>query len=172
MLGHVVLTRSEEYLKLQSVQRIPAVSKDERDTIFYEYFPQTDTVDPNVPPVNPAAPAEKKKVWNLSWGPLFWMADMSAQRPVTRFSLDLWMSFFCRSMGAPIHMLQALAVARTMCSCKNFSLDPQGDHVFACKKHTGATPREPPKATIMSWMSWRNWLATQATLRASTTRCR
>ena len=29
-----------------------------------------------------------------------------------------------------------------------------------------------PEATIMSWMSWRNWPATQATLCASTTRCR
>jgi len=67
------------------------------------------------------------------------MADMSAKRPVTRFSLDLWMSFFCRSMGAPIPMLQAHAVARTMCSCKDFSLDLQGDHVLACKKHTEAT---------------------------------
>jgi len=28
VLGHVVLARSEEYLKLQSVQRIPAVPKD------------------------------------------------------------------------------------------------------------------------------------------------
>jgi len=67
------------------------------------------------------------------------MADMFAQRPVTRFSLDLWMSFFCRSVGTPIPILQAHAVARMMCSCKNFSLDPQGDHVLACKKHTGAT---------------------------------
>jgi len=49
------------------------------------------------------------------------------------------MSFFCRSMGAPIPMLQAHAVAQTMCSCKNFPLDPQGDHVLTCKKHTGAT---------------------------------
>ena len=86
---HVVLARSEEYLKFQSVQRIPAVQKDERDTIFHGYFPQTDTVDPDAPSVNPAAPAEKKKVWNLNRGPLSWMADMSAQRPVTRFSLDL-----------------------------------------------------------------------------------
>jgi len=50
---------------------------------------------------------------------------------VTRFSLDLWIRFFCRSMGAPIPMLQAQNVARTMCSCKNFSLDPKGDHVLA-----------------------------------------
>jgi len=126
-------------LKLQSVQRIPAVPKDKQDTIFHEYFPQTDTVDFNASPANPAAHAEKKKGSNVNWGPLSWMADtVSAQRPVTRFSLDLWMSFFCRFMRAPIPMLQAHAVAQTMCSCKNFSLDPQGDHVLACKKHTGA----------------------------------
>jgi len=115
------------------------VPKDEQDTILHEHFPQIDTVDPNAPPANPAAPAEKSKTWNLNWGPLSWMADMSAQRLVTCFSLDLWMSFFCRSMGTPIPMLQAHAVARTMCSCKDFSLDPQGDHVLTCKKHTGAT---------------------------------
>ena len=66
----------EEYLKLQNVQRIPTVPKDERDTIFHEHFPQTDTVDPNAPPANPAAPAEKKKTWNFNWGPLTWVADM------------------------------------------------------------------------------------------------
>jgi len=104
-----------------------------------EYFTQTDPVDPNAQPADPAAPAEKKKVWNLSWGPLSWVADMSAQRPVTCFSLDIWTSFFCRSMGAPIPMLKAHAVARTMCSCKNFSLDSQGDHVLTCKRHAGAT---------------------------------
>ena len=32
--------------------------------------------------------------------------------------------------------------------------------------------REPPKATIMWRKSWRNWPATQATLRVSTTNCR
>jgi len=101
VLGHVTLARSEEYWKLHSVQQISVVPKDERDTIFHEHFPQTDTLDPNALPANPAAPAEKKKIWNLNWGPLSWMADMSAQRPDTRFSLDLWMSFFCRSMGAP-----------------------------------------------------------------------
>jgi len=42
-------------------------------------------------------------------------------------------------MGARIPMLQAHAVAQTMCSCKSFSLDLQGDHVLTCKKHTGAT---------------------------------
>jgi len=36
-------------------------------------------------------------------------------------------------------MLQVHVVAQTMCLCKNFSLDPQGDHMFACKKHMGAT---------------------------------
>jgi len=111
--------------------------------------------------------AEKRKVWNLHWGTLSWMADMSAQQPVTCFSLDLWMSFVCRSMGASIPMFQAHAVARTICSCENFSFDPQGDHVLACKKQTG----EPPEATIMLWMSWHNWPARQVTLCTSTTRC-
>ena len=36
-------------------------------------------------------------------------------------------------------MLQAYAVARMMCSCENFALDPQGDRMLTCKKHTGAT---------------------------------
>jgi len=35
----------------------------------------------------------------------FLCTDISFQRPVARFSLDLWMSFCCRSMGAPIPML-------------------------------------------------------------------
>jgi len=42
-------------------------------------------------------------------------------------------------MGAPIPMLQAHVVTRTKFSCKNVSLDPQGNHGLACKKHTGAT---------------------------------
>jgi len=44
VLGHVAGAPSQKYLKLQSVQRIPAVPKHERDTIFQEYFPQIDTV--------------------------------------------------------------------------------------------------------------------------------
>ena len=57
---------------------------------------------------------------------------MSAQRPITRSSLDLCMS-------VPVPMFHVHAVARTMCSYKNFSLDPQGDHVLTCKKHTEDT---------------------------------
>ena len=56
-----------------------------------------------------------------------------------KVSLDLWMSFFCRSMGAPVPMLQAHSVAWTMSSCKILALDPQGDHVLTCKKQTEAT---------------------------------
>jgi len=88
VLVHVALARSEEYLKLQSLQRILAVPKDEGDTIFNEYFPQTAPVDPTAQPANPAAPAEKKKVWILNWSPIPWMADISAQRrTINRFSL-------------------------------------------------------------------------------------
>jgi len=84
VLGHISLARSEEYLKLQSVQRIPAVPKAESDTIFNEYFPQTaPAASVSQPaPTYPAAPAEKKKVWNLNWSPLSWLADMSAQLPI------------------------------------------------------------------------------------------
>jgi len=46
------------------------VPKDERDKIFHEYFLQTDNVDPIAPVAHPAAPAEKKKAWNLNWSPL------------------------------------------------------------------------------------------------------
>jgi len=53
-------------LKVQSKQQIPAVPIDERNTILHEYFPQADTVDANAPPANPAAPALKKKVYNLA----------------------------------------------------------------------------------------------------------
>jgi len=70
VFGHVALARSEEYLELQSVQRISAVPKDERDTIFYEHFLQTDTVDPNAPPANPAAPAERRRLGTIT-GALF-----------------------------------------------------------------------------------------------------
>jgi len=65
------------------------------------------------------------------------MVDMSAQRPITRYSLDLWKSFY--SMGAPILMLKAHAMALTVCPCKKNSLNPQGHHVLTCKKHMGAT---------------------------------
>jgi len=41
------------------VQLIPAVPKEEGDTIFDEYFLQTDPVNPNAKPANPAAPAKK-----------------------------------------------------------------------------------------------------------------
>jgi len=59
MLGHITLARSEEYLKLQSVQQIPVVPKDDGDTIFKEYFPQTIHVDPNAQ-LNPAALAKEE----------------------------------------------------------------------------------------------------------------
>jgi len=70
VLSHVTLARSEEYLKLQNVQRIPAVPKNESDTSFNEYFLQTAPADPAAQPANPAAPAEKKRVWNFNLSPL------------------------------------------------------------------------------------------------------
>ena len=54
---------------------------------------------------------------------------------------------------------------------QEFFPDPHGDHVRSARQSRACT-REPPEATILSWMSWRNCPATQATLCASTTRCR
>ena len=168
VIGHVALARSEEYLKLQSVQRIPAVPKDEWDTIFHEHFPQTDTVNPNALQANPAAPAEKKKAWNLSWGPLSWMADMSAQRPVTRFSLDLWMSHSADSwarLSRCFERMLGLGRCARATATRTFLLIRKAITCLLAK-----STRNPTEATIMSWMSWRNWPATQATLCAWTTR--
>jgi len=97
------------------------------------------------------------------------MAEMSAQRPVTRFSLDLWMSFFCGSMGAPIPMLQAHAVARTMCSRKNLSLDLQGHHVLACKKHTGATRGQNHSIDILAQLARNTGYSVRVNHKVSTT---
>jgi len=43
---------------------------------------------------------------------------------------------------------------------------------FVCPIDTGATRGHAATQIIMSWISWRNWPATQAILCASTTRCR
>jgi len=43
-------------------------------------FHQIDPVDPNAPPANPTAPAEKNKAWIFKCGPFSWMADMSLYR--------------------------------------------------------------------------------------------
>jgi len=72
-------------------------------------------------------------------------------------------------MGAPIPMLQAHAVAQTMCSCKNFSLDPQGDHVLACKKHTGATRGQDHGINILAQLARNTGYSVRVNHKKSTT---
>ena len=72
VLGHISLARSEEYLKLQSVHRIAAVLKAERDSIFSEYFPQTAPAASSSRPAltHPAAPLKRRRS-GTSTGPPF-----------------------------------------------------------------------------------------------------
>jgi len=77
------------------------------------------------------------KVWYLTWMPLAVLVRLRAQRQPTRFTGEIWVNFSCQTLGAPIPLLRAHAVARTQCTCRKFELDQYGDHVLTCKKHTG-----------------------------------
>ena len=72
--------------------------------------------------------------------PLAFLARFRPQRQPTRFTGEMWVSFLCQVLRAPIPLLRAHAVARTQCACpgQNFVLDQYGDQVLICKKHTGA----------------------------------
>jgi len=66
-------------------------------------------------------------------------------------------------------MLQAHTVVRTMCSCKKFSLDPQGDHVLTCKKHTGATRGHNHVMDVLAQLSHNTGYSVRANHTVSTT---
>jgi hypothetical protein len=72
-------------------------------------------------------------------------------------------------MGAPILMLNAHAVARTMCLCKNFSLDPQGNHVLTCKKHTAATRGHNRVMNVLEQLAHKTGYSMRVNLKVSTT---
>jgi len=73
----------------------------------------------------------------LTWNPLGFLSDRSKHKSETRFPLDVWQAFFCRSFGAPIPKMLAHSHSRTLCCCK-MCIDPLGDHVLTCKQHTGS----------------------------------
>jgi len=72
-------------------------------------------------------------------------------------------------MGAPILMLNAHAVARTMCLCKNFSLDPQGNHVITCEKHTAATRGHNHVMNVLEQLARKTGYSMRVTFKVSTT---
>ena len=74
---------------------------------------------------------------HLTWMPLAFLASLRPQRRPTRFTGEIWVNFFCQTLGAPIPLLRADAVARTQCARQKFVLDQYGDHVLTCKQHTG-----------------------------------
>jgi len=131
-LAHISLKRSVEMLSLQCAQRFPARPADPDSSVFAELFPA-----PQPEPSQPDVPTAKAKQMHLNWNPLGFLSDLSQQKSVTRFSPDVWQAFFCRSFGAPIPQMLALAHSRTLCSCK-MGIDPLGDYVLTCRQHTGS----------------------------------
>ena len=92
-LAHISLQRSVEMLVLQCAQRFPARPDDPDSSVFAELFPA---------PPQPNVPTAKAKQMHLNWNPLGFLLELSHQKSVTRFPLDVWQAFFCRSFGAPI----------------------------------------------------------------------
>ena len=131
-LAHISLKRSIEMLELQCAQRFPARPADPDSSVFAELFPAS---QPEPSQLN--VPTEKAKQMHLNWSPLGFLSDFSTNKFGTRFPLDVWQAFFCRSFGAPIPRMLARAHSRTFCSCK-MCIDPLGDHVLTCKQHTGS----------------------------------
>jgi len=131
-LAHISLKRSIEMLELQCAQRFPARPVDPDSSVFAELFPA-----PYPEPSQPNVPMEKAKQMYLNWSPLGFMSDLFTNKLETRFPLDVWQAFFCRSFRAPIPKMLANANSRTLCSCK-MCINPLGDHVLTCKQHTGS----------------------------------
>ena len=50
-----------------------------------------------------------------------------------------WQSWFCQFLGVPIPALGAFWKEERVCACGRHVIDEYGDHVHACKKHTGST---------------------------------
>jgi len=105
---------------------------DPESSVFSVLFPA-----PQSEPSQPNVPTEKARQMHLNWSPLGFMSDLSTNKLGTRFLLDVWQAFFCRSLGAPNPKMLANAHSHTICSCKT-CIDPLGDHVLTCKQHTGS----------------------------------
>ena len=49
-----------------------------------------------------------------------------------------WEAWFCQFLGEPIPALEKLWREQRVCACGRHIIDAFGDHVHACKKHTGS----------------------------------
>ena len=49
-----------------------------------------------------------------------------------------WEGWFCQFLGEPIPALEKLWREQRVCACGRHIIDAFGDHVHACKKHTGS----------------------------------
>jgi hypothetical protein len=49
-----------------------------------------------------------------------------------------WEAWFCQFLGEPIPAREKLQREKRVCACGRHIIDAFGDHVLACKKHTGS----------------------------------
>jgi len=58
--------------------------------------------------------------------------------PRARQKKEEWEAWFCQFPGEPIPALEKLWREKRVCACGRHIIDAFGDHVHACKKHTGS----------------------------------
>ena len=72
----------------------------------------------------------------LFFKPMCWLGQIRPHRRDESWSASLWQTFFSTSMGAQIPAIAEKPLAT--CGCRNFQLDPLGDHLNTCTTHSGA----------------------------------
>jgi len=155
-LAHISLKWSVEMLELQCAQRFPARPADPDSSIFVVLFPA-----PQSEPSQPNVPTERTQQMHLNCNPLGFLLDLSAHKSETRFPLDVWVAFSCRSFKVPIPKAQS----RTLCSCK-MGIDP------VIMSSLASSTQVLFAVTIISWMSWHACRVTpRPVLCVSITRC-
>jgi hypothetical protein len=79
-------------------------------------------------------PQNPKRI--LFFKPMSWLGQIRSHRRDETWSASLWQTFFSTSMGAQIPVIAEKPLAT--CGCRQFQLDPLGDHLNTCTTHSGA----------------------------------
>jgi len=85
---HIGVKRSVEMLEIQRAQRFPACPLNPDTSVFAELFPASQPA-----PSQPDARPEKEKQMHISWNPLAFLLDLSAQRLLTSVSSNTQVLF-------------------------------------------------------------------------------
>jgi len=141
--------RSEKMLRLRRTQVLDAISRTEEGDMGHSIL-QKDMPD------DEDYHCEPNKRRKLRYSPSAWLSCFHLTRswPVAQRK-SAWTSWFCQYLGVPIPQLQQLAGRQNadrpgqhgdvpppplVCPCCNrHGIDPHGDHIHTCKKHTGST---------------------------------